>query len=433
MSALPHRQAGWYPAAFPGIDRREAVWNAVLSHAGTAIPLAGGATAAFEPGHPPGDAALCSRLLLRDGPFDPALSLYVAWRRFPFRAMFRAEIDVDDLPVLPLALRDALVQGMTDVMADVMAGAIGKSRLSVTATERFGDTFGGLPDDVSWFEVGVEGLAGDGAAATVGVSRAALLACAPAQALLPARVYAQARALIALPGTFTLGSTTLTAHDLTQLIAGSVILLPHMPPNRRMLRVDKTILEFHAAADGWILAGQRRRAPRPGRRPFRERDVTDQTRMHDAGGPVDDEAAETAIPQPEAVPNAGVSGADLPGAEFPGDVPAAAGAPPEADGHAESPPGEAGPAELLPGDIQPEEFRIADLGITVDFDIGERDFTLAEIETWQPGAVVALEPPALAGRVEVTLGVNGRAIAVGDLVAIDDRLAVRLSRLLLRP
>ena len=77
--------------------------------------------------------------------------------------------------------------------------------------------------------------------------------------------------------------------------------------------------------------------------------------------------------------------------------------------------------------------RLADLGLTVDFDIGDKDISLAEIESWQPGAVVALDPPQFAGRVEVTLRVNGRAIATGDLIAIDDRLAVRLSRLLLRP
>jgi flagellar motor switch/type III secretory pathway protein FliN len=72
------------------------------------------------------------------------------------------------------------------------------------------------------------------------------------------------------------------------------------------------------------------------------------------------------------------------------------------------------------------------LGIVIDFDLGRMSIPLAQIETWQPGTVVALEPPALDAGVEVTIRANGQIIGIGDLVRIDDRIGVRITRLMSR-
>lgn len=72
---------------------------------------------------------------------------------------------------------------------------------------------------------------------------------------------------------------------------------------------------------------------------------------------------------------------------------------------------------------------LSDLPLVIDFDIGQIEVTLAEAESWQPGSVVKLAPPALADGVEVTLRCNNQIIAVGELMRIDERLAVRLTRL----
>ena len=74
---------------------------------------------------------------------------------------------------------------------------------------------------------------------------------------------------------------------------------------------------------------------------------------------------------------------------------------------------------------------VSDLQVTIDFDLGARSIPLSEIEAWQAGAVVALDPPQRAEGVEVTLRVNGSAIGAGELVRIDERYAIRLSRLFL--
>jgi len=68
--------------------------------------------------------------------------------------------------------------------------------------------------------------------------------------------------------------------------------------------------------------------------------------------------------------------------------------------------------------------------MVVDMDIGRTTMPLSEIERWVPGVLVGLSPPELKAGIEVTLRINSRAIAVGDLVLIDNRLAVRITRML---
>jgi flagellar motor switch/type III secretory pathway protein FliN len=58
---------------------------------------------------------------------------------------------------------------------------------------------------------------------------------------------------------------------------------------------------------------------------------------------------------------------------------------------------------------------------------------LAQVQSWQRGAVVALDPPPLNEGVEVSIRANGQLIGIGDLVRIDNRVGVRITRLLSKP
>jgi len=77
------------------------------------------------------------------------------------------------------------------------------------------------------------------------------------------------------------------------------------------------------------------------------------------------------------------------------------------------------------------EPRGGDLDVALDLDIGSITVPLAEIETWQVGSLVALDPETPRDGLEVVLRVNGRMVGAGELVRIDDRFAVRLVRLAL--
>lgn len=98
-------------------------------------------------------------------------------------------------------------------------------------------------------------------------------------------------------------------------------------------------------------------------------------------------------------------------------------------------------AQLLTGDEMSDEPLVEDgeaeppslssLILQIDFDLGGVRIPLATVETWRPGALVELDPPALSDGMEVTLRANGQALAMGDLVRIDERFAVRINRLLI--
>ncbi|MFC0217412.1 FliM/FliN family flagellar motor switch protein [Pseudochelatococcus lubricantis] len=360
MTAMP-----WHPPALPGIGQSEALWNAILSHAGTALPLAGKAHLVFTPAAPPGPNILCTKLRLgRDG------AAYVVWRMFPFADMFDTPLTVDDFPVLPPTLRDALIEGMVDVIRRTLPA----DAASDVAIAGWGSATADA--DIVWFDIILAGLAPEPVRLTFGCARSLLLSTSAAWPIVPAAVQAEARGTMIVASAFTLGAFPLTARELAGLTEGTVILLPAAPLERRWLRIGQILWDFRFTDEGWLVAGNRKRLQEETRRRrLRESAVTEQV--------------------------------------WP-------------DGESDVEPG------LPPQEDAAKSVCLSDLAITIDFDIGERDFTLAEIETWQPGAVVALDPPALADQVAVTLRANGCAVATGDLVAIDDRLAVRLSKILLR-
>ena len=72
---------------------------------------------------------------------------------------------------------------------------------------------------------------------------------------------------------------------------------------------------------------------------------------------------------------------------------------------------------------------IARLPVRVDVDVGSIDVTFADLESWRAGTVVPLAVPALESGLAVTLSVGNQMIAAGDLIRIDDRIAVRLTRI----
>lgn len=69
------------------------------------------------------------------------------------------------------------------------------------------------------------------------------------------------------------------------------------------------------------------------------------------------------------------------------------------------------------------------LTVALDFDLGRTTVPIADLESWQPGAIVALDLPAPKEGIEITVRANGEVIGTGDLVRLDDRVAVRLTRL----
>jgi flagellar motor switch/type III secretory pathway protein FliN len=71
----------------------------------------------------------------------------------------------------------------------------------------------------------------------------------------------------------------------------------------------------------------------------------------------------------------------------------------------------------------------AEPNVVIDFDLGRVTAPLSEVSGWKPGVVVGLNPPQAVDGLEVTLRINGQAVGTGDLVRVDNRIAVRITRL----
>jgi flagellar motor switch protein FliN len=66
------------------------------------------------------------------------------------------------------------------------------------------------------------------------------------------------------------------------------------------------------------------------------------------------------------------------------------------------------------------------VNVRVDVYVGHADMTVADIMQAKPGTVIALEAP-LTQTVELRL--NGKAVAVGELVAVGDCFGVRVTEI----
>ena len=77
--------------------------------------------------------------------------------------------------------------------------------------------------------------------------------------------------------------------------------------------------------------------------------------------------------------------------------------------------------------------KLAEIAQTqLTFDLGEISLSLAELEQFQTGSIVPLpETVQDPSQVEVAVRIAGVKIATGDLVQIDDRVAVRLNSVLI--
>lgn len=95
----------------------------------------------------------------------------------------------------------------------------------------------------------------------------------------------------------------------------------------------------------------------------------------------------------------------------------------------------ASPVSRTPTDMSDSELSgdeplsLDQLPIRLSFDVGTKTLTLAELQTLQPGTTFALDRPA---KEYLTIRANGAVIGSGQLVEIDGRLGVSVSRITAR-
>ena len=293
----------------------------------------------------------------------------IVFKSFPFAALFGSDVAVEDLDRLPLALRDVLVEGMLSSLWNV----IPQNRLAPFSVVRIGgcEELCAEVGALDWLAATVQGLAPQPVQLLVGCFAAEVVRAMAGGELASRAVWTGLREHLSADAFFTLARIELPLARIKTLRPGSIVVLPGVAADACFIRLDRELHEFRSDAEEWTYSGSRSLNPLK-----REAHMSDEDEMDD-------------------------------------DAPAVALDPVSPDAPAGEPPG------------------LSSLLLDIDFDLGAVRLPLSTLETWRAGSLVELDPPSAKDGVEVTLRANGQALATGDLIRIDDRLAVRLNRLLI--
>ncbi len=292
----------------------------------------------------------------------------VAVREFPFEALYGVRLAASDLPALPAGLRQALMEGML-ASAATLAGLGDMSGLRIL--DGGADGFAeGNGDALQWFDVRLELPGGAEIALDIAGSRRDAAALAAWLASRHAPVREALESAVAVPADFSLGAATMAARYLHALEPGAVVVMAARPDGQCSVRVADRRFLFERGEDGWRCIAT---------------DEADRALPRLAANRTDGDT-----PMEDEPDNATDNGGDAP----------AVG--------------------------------IGDLSVAVEFDIGRAMVPLSELSRWQPGTVADLDPPQAGDGLEVTIRAGGEAIGSGDIVRIDDRIGVRITRLFLR-
>jgi flagellar motor switch/type III secretory pathway protein FliN len=350
----------WAPPSLWRSHRPCDLWNALVSHCGSPIPLAHkGVTAVFETTASPKTAK--AAVLLEAGP----LRAVVLFDAFPFATLFGADIEADDLDQLPIALRNILIEGMVSIFWSL----IPQNRLPryvLLAISNWRDSPAVAGEALDWIAISIEGLAPQPARLRIGCAALEVVSAIVEGELAARAAWASLRSKLTTEAFFTLGRVPAPLAGVRSLDAGDVLVLAAIDENLCSIRLQRGLYAFRRAAKGWVCISSSS---------LRRRNRKAAT-VPDISAPVEvvleEQAALASAPQ------------------------------------------------------------LSSLMLDVDLDFGSVRVPLATVETWQVGAVVELEPPSLANEPEITIRINDQEVAKGDLVRINDRLAVRVTRLLMQ-
>lgn len=361
----------WQPPAFSAAFDDHELWNAILSYRD--VPLSRGPSGPafrFSAIDPPEPATPALLLQPEGGPLFVAII-----DTFPFAALFGADLDMPDVHGLPPALRGCIEEGVVGTIWDAIPENH-MGRPTIVARGALQDVSARIGKGLQWLSVTIDRIASEPVRLVIGAAVSSFTSVVAAGAIAPAAVNRGLAESLATEACHTLGSLRLSYRDLSRLQPGDVVALPRLPPDLIVLRAQGRAHAFRLTDETWVCLGHE--VTERYRRSLLER-VNSMSDDHDSLSRI---GADT---QPDA---------------------AAAEEPVAA---------------------------MAELGVIVDFDIGRMSIPLAQVQAWQPGAIVSLDRPALDNGVEVAIRANGQLIGIGDLIRIDERIGVRITRVMSSP
>lgn len=382
----------WTPSEIAVKHDDTGFWNAVLSYSGQPVQVPGKTSSiSFRQADRPDGQLPAHRIRVRDSD-----DLVVVCESFPFNALFNLELNYADIAVVAEPLRSALYEGVVSTLLGAMPDDV-SSDLKLEATGALSEICDpGTAGKLTWLAVTVSGIAAENVEATVGLTPRMVADTLGADRMLGQAVWRELGQHISVAARPVAGYGRLSLEDFRNIAVGDAVLLSLSESVRHVCVADLTF-EFARGEEGWACSGSFRTGTR----------FLNGLSGDNRGGTVQTEQDDTAQ-----------DGAD-PDAESKAGQAEAAGQQDEAA--AETAQVDPAPAADAPLDKV--------LPVTLEFGFAERQVPLAEIEAWQAGSIVELDMPDITDGISVAMRVNGQLVGHGDLVKIDDRVAVRISQL----
>lgn len=238
----------WVPPRLAQAPRYDAFWNAVVSYAASSLPLLNKATATFTVGTAPAAERHALSLSFEGGARLVALPI-----AFPFQGLVGADLTVEDLPLLPTALRDALEEAMVAIVATFLPEH-DQGRLALDRSGPFAAYGKQAGAELRWFRVQLSGLASEPAVFDVGIALDQLAAIFEATTN-PRQVWPGLKTHLRRDVDITIGRVVVPIAAAKEIRHGTVIVLDRTDdPSLCQMRVGTTRFDFRAEGQQWLCA-----------------------------------------------------------------------------------------------------------------------------------------------------------------------------------
>lgn len=387
----------WTPSEIAVKHDDTGFWNAVLSYSDQPVQLPGKTSSiSFRQADRPDGGLPAHRIKVRESD-----DLIVVCESFPFNALFNLELNYADIAVVAEPLRGALYEGVVSTLLGAMPDDV-SSDLKLEATGALAEICDpGTARKLTWLAVTVSGIAAENVEMTVGLTPRLVAETLSTDRISGQAVWKELGNHIGVAARPVAGYGHLSLGDFENLAVGDAVLLT-VSDSVRHVRVADLTFEFARGEEGWACSGSFRTGTR----------FLNGLSGDNRGGTVQTEQDETT----QESDGAAEAGADAQREEGQAEPVVQ-----QTEASADTAQVDPAPAADAPLDQV--------LPVTLEFGFAERQVPLAEIEAWQPGSIVELDMPEIADGISVAMRVNGQIVGHGDLVKIDDRVAVRISQL----